>query len=553
MKNSKIIDRLIIVTAILFFPINSLFAQAPEKLWESFYDGTLTGKDVVNDLLTDNQGNIYVTGKSYQTFAGGNFTTVMFNGGGSLIWADQYANTQSSYSNYGRRLSIDNLQNVYAAGTTALNDGDLAVCKYNGSGRIWAKNYEPYWFSTYDDFGIDVDVDSSGYFYAMARVTSPDGNLFDMYIMKCDSGGNKIWDENYTGASDADYPVDIEVTPGGNIYTLLQQFNFFGSGTRDISTFQYLNNGVQNWFSNYNGAGDGEDYPVSMSVDDNENQYVCGTTDAGGNDDMVIIKQNLYGTRLWVQTYNGTADGNDTAYSAILLPNGFAAATGRSKELLNSNVVDAIVTMVIDSADVVWIDKFYGSDNLGAVPAEMITDAQGNIYVCGYEIKTGGTTNGCLIKYNSGGHLIWNISYDGAAGLNDKFTSLALDINGDLLAAGQTFTSASNSNYLLIKYHDITTGITSSTETVKDFYLGQNYPNPFNPTTSLQYAVGSRQFITLKVYDVLGNEVATLVNEEKPAGEYEIEFNASNLSSGVYFYKLTAKNFTQTKKMMLLR
>jgi len=101
-----------------------------------------------------------------------------------------------------------------------------------------------------------------------------------------------------------------------------------------------------------------------------------------------------------------------------------------------------------------------------------------------------------------------------------------------------------------------------------EFYLSQNYPNPFNPVTSIQYSVGSRQFVNLKVYDILGNEVATLVNEEKPAGTYEIEFSAKggsasggnassgnvrNLTSGVYFYKLQAGNFNQTKKMVLIR
>ena len=85
-------------------------------------------------------------------------------------------------------------------------------------------------------------------------------------------------------------------------------------------------------------------------------------------------------------------------------------------------------------------------------------------------------------------------------------------------------------------------------EPIKTFNLCQNYPNPFNPTTSLQYAIGSRQFVTLKVYDLLGREVATLVNEEKPAGEYEVEFNAANLSSGIYFYQLQAGEFISTKE-----
>ncbi len=86
-----------------------------------------------------------------------------------------------------------------------------------------------------------------------------------------------------------------------------------------------------------------------------------------------------------------------------------------------------------------------------------------------------------------------------------------------------------------------------------DYSLAQNYPNPFNPTTSIQYAVASLQFVSLKIYDVLGSEIATLVNEEKPAGNYDVEFNASSLPSGVYFYKLQAGSFVETKKMVLLK
>jgi len=83
--------------------------------------------------------------------------------------------------------------------------------------------------------------------------------------------------------------------------------------------------------------------------------------------------------------------------------------------------------------------------------------------------------------------------------------------------------------------------------------LYNNYPNPFNPRTSLQYAIGSRQFVTLKIYDMLGKEVATLVNEEKPAGSYEVEFNASHLSSGIYFYQLSAGLYTNVKKMIVIK
>jgi Secretion system C-terminal sorting domain len=92
------------------------------------------------------------------------------------------------------------------------------------------------------------------------------------------------------------------------------------------------------------------------------------------------------------------------------------------------------------------------------------------------------------------------------------------------------------------------------------FYLFQNYPNPFNPSTKIKFTIPTVEThrnvslqTTLKVYDVLGNEIATLVNEEKPAGSYEVEFSAKGLPSGIYFYQLKAGRFMETKKMVLIR
>jgi hypothetical protein len=81
----------------------------------------------------------------------------------------------------------------------------------------------------------------------------------------------------------------------------------------------------------------------------------------------------------------------------------------------------------------------------------------------------------------------------------------------------------------------------------------QNYPNPFNPTTVISYQLPVSVDVTLKVYDLLGNDVATLVDEYRPAGNYKIEWDATGLSSGIYFYKLQAGSFIETMKMVLLR
>jgi hypothetical protein len=86
-----------------------------------------------------------------------------------------------------------------------------------------------------------------------------------------------------------------------------------------------------------------------------------------------------------------------------------------------------------------------------------------------------------------------------------------------------------------------------------EYALEQNYPNPFNPSTTIKYGISERSFVELRVYDILGREVASLINEEQDAGYYNIEFNANNLASGVYLYKLTAGEFIETKKMILLK
>ena len=87
----------------------------------------------------------------------------------------------------------------------------------------------------------------------------------------------------------------------------------------------------------------------------------------------------------------------------------------------------------------------------------------------------------------------------------------------------------------------------------KEFKLEQNFPNPFNPSTTIQYQLPTESKVTLKVYDILGSEVITLVNEEQEAGYKEVKFNASNFASGMYVYRLTTGNFVSTKKMMVLK
>jgi hypothetical protein len=154
-----------------------------------------------------------------------------------------------------------------------------------------------------------------------------------------------------------------------------------------------------------------------------------------------------------------------------------------------------------------------------------------------------------LAEYYFEGNLVH--SWQWTLGSSGDTCSLRLS-KTDLL--GSDYPNPDSSQWYLDDYvlEDITVGV-KDFSFPNEYKLEQNYPNPFNPTTKISYQIPGMSFVSLKVYDILDNETATLINEERPIGNYEIEFNGSYSSSGVYFYQLKTGNFIQTKKMLLLK
>ncbi len=156
--------------------------------------------------------------------------------------------------------------------------------------------------------------------------------------------------------------------------------------------------------------------------------------------------------------------------------------------------------------------------------------------------------NGENALYPKQFHNILTIDYDIASIENDLDTTsiILTEVIGATCMPVQDANISSGSEKTLF--------ITKSKNTVENnIVLQQNFPNPFNPTTSIQYSVGSSQFVSLKIYDVLGNEIETLVNEEKTAGSYKVDWNASDLSSGVYLYRVILGGSNLFRKMILMK
>jgi hypothetical protein len=118
--------------------------------------------------------------------------------------------------------------------------------------------------------------------------------------------------------------------------------------------------------------------------------------------------------------------------------------------------------------------------------------------------------------------------------------------------SGAEISGRLNGNNIDVKKTEAVTGV-EDVSLPAEFFLSQNYPNPFNPTTRISYRVARNSHVTLSVHDMLGREVAVLVNGEKPAGSHNVQFNASGLPSGTYVYRLRAEGFVETKRMIFLK
>ncbi|MCL4280433.1 MAG: T9SS type A sorting domain-containing protein [Ignavibacteriaceae bacterium] len=162
-------------------------------------------------------------------------------------------------------------------------------------------------------------------------------------------------------------------------------------------------------------------------------------------------------------------------------------------------------------------------------------DSEGNLF-----ILLSGT--GVLRSADNG--IIWEE-------INSGLDNVSLN---NLIITDNDYILAGTSGEGVYKSVNKTTSLENSfAELPASFLLEQNYPNPFNPTTNIRFKIAESGYVSLKIFDVLGNEIETLISGEKPSGDYEVKFDGRSLSSGIYFYQLRSGEIIQTKKMILIR
>ncbi|OGU59960.1 MAG: hypothetical protein A2X60_06240 [Ignavibacteria bacterium GWF2_35_20] len=321
-----------------------------------------------------------------------------------------------------------------------------------------------------------------------------------------------------------------------------------GPGTKsDYTTIKYNLTGVQQWIQKYDRSANSYDYANSLATDGSGNVYVTGYSFISGtSDDYATIKYNPSGVLQWFQTYNGSGNKEDQANSIAVDSTGNVYVTGLSIGSVSN----------YDYATIKYIQSPNTPNDLSATAVSASTIEL-------VWIETSKNEIGFKVERSTNADTNW-LSIDSVAQNIVTYTDTNLSGNKVYYYRIYAYNTAGNSDYSNVAL-DTTfnpVGIILGEGPIPANYsLNQNYPNPFNPSTKISWRSPVSSYVSLKVFDVLGNEIATLVDEYKPVGNYEVEFSTKGgqaagshqLSSGVYYYQLKAGEFVQTKKLILMK
>jgi hypothetical protein len=552
MKNRTTSIAALLFLAAIFINSDSANSQVNE-LWASRYNGTGNSADEVSRMVMDNSGNVYVTGRSRGTGLNNNFDylTIKYNSSGDTLWVRRYDGMGAGTAiDEARDLVVDNNGFVYVTGfsVNALLYSDFLTIKYDSNGdTVWIRRYS--YTNNSNDAAYSLAIDVSGYVYVTG---SSDGD----YLTLCyDASGVFQWSSKYNGpGNDQDIARKIIYAHGGLFVTGTSRNTFNSSTSVDYATIYYNTSGDSLWVRRYNGPGDNYDEPTAIAAGPSGSIYITGfsrNNSFASSADYLTIKYDLSGDSLWVRRYDSPSNHQDEARDIAIDGSGNVYVTGSSTAV--GTFSDYATIKYSSSGEQQWVSCYHGPFNLSNDYAHSIAvDGNGYVYVTGGSVYTSlSTTDIVTIKYNSDGVQQWLISYDGPANSGDAGYQIEVDENDFIYVSGNSTGVGSGSDYVTIKY-DKKTGISlNSNETPDKFELYQNYPNPFNPTTVIRFSILKPAIVDLRIFDAIGREIDNPVSGKLNPGSYTYKWNAGNLPSGVYFYRLESDGYNETKKLIL--
>lgn len=541
------------------------FEAAGKQLWSKSYAGKYGSMDEPDAMTVDINGNILITAKSYNKHGSYDFLTLKYDDNGNNVWVRSYENSADT-SYIPVSIAADKSGNIFVTGykqftANNLNYIDMLTVEYDPGGNLmWSRAYH----DQDQNMPVSIKIDNNDNVIVLGYWQNNKGFTHHIILVKYSSSGQLLWGKDVN--QDVIQPVGLQVDANGNSYIASQSAvtHQDSSTNLDYNLLKFNPTGMLLWSKTFNDSLNLQDYITGLILGKDNSVYVTGYIDTYTKQTSLTMKYDTSGQILWSAFYDslGTAVGENQGNHAKALGED-AAGNIYVTGYFNNGVNDTeIFLLKYDKNGKLQHVSVYNCPDKSEADdyvEKILVMSDGTVYLPGHFYQYFPDYSLETIKFLPDGSL------DGV-GKYQLLTSpaeVAMTPAGiAALPSGNIVEVASDVGYKpywnaisIIDYSGSTTGINiNNNYTIPAQYkLSQNFPNPFNPSTKINFSIPQNSNVKIEIYNILGQRVRTLLNESKSAGNYTITFNAENLTSGVYLYRIQAGNFTQVKKMILMK
>jgi hypothetical protein len=436
-----------------------------------------------------------------------------------------------------------------AGNTHQYNDGweDIVFVKFDADGNNeWARRYGA---TNYAEYCADfIQTHEGGYLLVGGRVQSPYPSQY--YTFRADPEGYIVWEADFgapalgEGACGAveliDSVITYYITGGCNTPDYAQEIAFV----------KLTDSGGFIWQNNF-GTADGSELGYSICPAEYSNFVITGRWLYESDPDFVyafvLVKVDLLGN-IWWRRYFG--EGHESCGMKVKqTADGGYIAVGWAKP--GGYYMDWIVVRADSEGYPVWVRYFGGSGNDIAFDVEELPNNSGFVVAGTMDYDQ---WDACLLRLNADGDSLWAVRFGGDPGYEDARGVKRTDDGGYIIAGCTESYGAGDKDFYVVKFSPDQVGINENSRDIPaKASLCSNYPNPFNASTRIEYALERESQVKIIVYNILGQEVARLLDSNQPAGDHDVIWQADDLQSGIYFYKLMTDDYSECKQMVLLK
>ncbi|MCP4580006.1 MAG: T9SS type A sorting domain-containing protein [candidate division Zixibacteria bacterium] len=465
---------------------------------------------------------------------------------GDTLWTGFYGlgDTEAAYS---VKETLDK-GFIIAGFSTSYNydNKDFYLVRTDADGdTLWTRTYG----GNFDDVALSVAATDDGCFIVAGWTKSFGAGGTDFYLVKTDPQGDTMWTRTYGSPFEDTAKCVQQTADGGYVICGTTDYNDYQHDDFDVYVIKTDAHGEIDW--TYHSGGVVDDGANCIIQTSNGDYMISGyTACAGGNNNIYVEKISSFGTNIW---YWGFHPGSDNmAYSIVEASDGDYVVAGRTFD--HYNAVEFYLMKISNNGSVLW-ERTFGDSHCELGYSIDRTPDDGYIIGGAKWISFWpDTTQFYLVKTDSEGNMLWDRTYM-YGGLDEGSCVISTSDDHYAFAGYSNWMGPYNFDYCLMKIEGTgTTDIKSDDLAAPaSFRLESNYPNPFNAATIIKYELSEPADVTLEIYDILGRKITTLINYQQSAGYHQAIWNADDLPSGMYFYKLQTKNCIETMMMTLLK